>query len=448
MNILYLYSAAQTYTNTVFEHLTALGVFSRHRAFFLDAGKVDSAIDDTSRFDAICVHYSIRLPFNELPVTVVRALKDFRGLKFLFIQDEYDNTYRTWHWIKTLGFQLVFTVVPEAGISRVYPPSEFPRTRFVTNLTGYVPSRLSGDLILLPPSQRSVVVGYRGRALPVAYGALGFEKVKVGQMVRAYCEAHNIVSDIEWTEEARIYGAAWNAFISSCRSMLGSESGSNVFDWDGQIRSEIDTFKAQNPRASDLDVYHAVIRPNEMDGIMNQVSPRIFEAIAARTVLVLFEGEYSGIIKANEHFIPLKKDGSNLAEIFEKLNDKDYVDQMADRAYRDIIGSGEFSYPAFVAMVDREVDKSLLNLAIGESSPTGIEGSAIIKDVGPTPITVSPIRTVITTPSLVPQMRWEKGVWEISVPLWLMWKRVPGPVRALFRPVINCIKRGLASRGQ
>jgi spore maturation protein CgeB len=98
----------------------------------------------------------------------------------------------------------------------------------------------------------------------------------------------------------------------------------------------------------------ALVRSKEIDGIMNQVSPRVFEAIAARTVLVLFEGNYSGVVKAGEHFIPLKKDGSNLAEVVSLLQDGAYVDAMAERAYRDVIASGKYSYKSFVDLVDME----------------------------------------------------------------------------------------------
>ena len=37
------------------------------------------------------------------------------------------------------------------------------------------------------------------------------------------------------TKESRIYGSDWFNFIGSCRSMLGTKSGSNVFDFDGSV---------------------------------------------------------------------------------------------------------------------------------------------------------------------------------------------------------------------
>lgn len=425
-----------------------LSAYSQNRAFFMHVDSQCQATVDLARFDAVCVHYSVRLPFDELSPVVSQALQDFHGLKFLFIQDEYDNTYRAWHWIKSIGFHLVFTVVPDKEISQIYPPKEFPNTRFVSNLTGYAPPVLSQDATILPPSQRTLVIGYRGRPLPARYGALGFEKVAIGKMVREYCERLSISNDIAWTEESRIYGPAWNNFVGSCRAMLGSESGSNVFDWDGCLQAKQNAYKEQHPNASDVEVYEQVVKPIELNGLMNQISPRVFEAIAARTVLVLFEGEYSGIVRPDEHFISLKKDGSNLEEVFRKLEDKDYVDSMAQRAYQHVIGSGEFNYPAFVAMVDRELEQSHRNLSGNERQHHMAKLLPVAIEASPMPITLSPIRAQVIKPSLLPRIEFDAGVLKFCFPVSLIWSRIPEPIRLSFRPMMRRMKLALVSRGQ
>jgi hypothetical protein len=450
MNILYLYNSSQTYTNTVFDHLAALSTLSESRAFFMHVDLHSRATVDMSRFDAVCVHYSVRLPFDDISPAVSSSLQAFVGLKFLFIQDEYDHTHRAWHWIKLIGFHLVFTVVPQPGIERIYPPEEFPGTRFVTNLTGYVPPFVPDPGSILPPSQRTLVIGYRGRPLPLRYGGLGFEKVAIGKMVREYCDRRGIANDVAWTEEARIYGPAWTDFMRSCRAMLGSESGSNVFDWDGSLQARMDAYAQRHPHAAASEIYEQIVKPIELDGVMNQISPRIFEAIAARTVLVLFEGTYSGVVQPDVHFIPLKKDGSNLDEVFSKLEDSNYVDSMADRAYQHVIGGCEFSYPAFVAMVDREVEWSYRELkASGRLDAAVHAQSSQVQDV-PVSITMYPIRASVCSakPRLLPSLEWDTGVLKICVPVTLMWSRVPDPVRVALGPMARFAKSTLVPRGQ
>lgn len=442
-NVLCLYESSQTFTNTVFEHLDSFAKYSEHRWFYCSyAGDLEFNVD-LSRFDAVVIHYSIRLPFDQLSPATARKLSEYPGLKVLFIQDEYDHTYRTWHWIKTLGIQLVFTVVPEANIERIYPPHEFPGTRFLSNLTGYVPDGLISSSMVSPPSSRRLMVGYRGRPLPIRYGRLGMEKVEVGRIVKDYCDAHGIVSDIAWTEESRIYGPGWYDFMLSCRAMLGSESGSNVFDWDGTLPDRIEQYRQQNPQACGDEIYQAVVRSAEIDGLMNQVSPRIFEAIAARTVLVLFEGSYSDVVAAGRHFIPLKKDGSNMAEVVRLLHDGAYLDAMVETAYKDVIASGKYSYRSFARWVDVEIDKSRITL--GQNKGAISDLSASVPRINPVLITTFPIRAEgpqLSCDTLTNTIRGGHGVREKTQRLAIfVWSKLPDAARQFLRPILKRILR-------
>lgn len=451
MNILILYHSAETFTNTVFEHLDAFSRFSAHRYFFCHHDENEPFRVDLSRFDAVVIHFCLRLPYDQISEAAAGRLAAFHGPKVLLIQDEYDHTRRAWHWMNRLGIDLVFTVVPQPHVARIYPPGEFPSTRFVSNLTGYVPEALSEAREVLPPSRRSLLVGYRGRPLPVRYGELGREKVGIGRMVREYCQGRGLACDIEWTEEARIYGAAWYGFVSSCRAMLGSESGSNVFDWDGTLQDRIDEFRAAHPDAGDEEIYRTIVAPAEMPGLMNQVSPRIFESIAFRTVLVLFEGSYSGVVQPWEHYIPLRKDGSNLDEVFERLQDGAFVDAMAERAWQHVIGSGRYSYPEFIRMTDRQIEATAQALA-ASAPPAGRVFDAGGSYDPPTAITSLPIRTpppvlapapdpstsqASASPEVVeawePPSRWTR----LRQAAMLVWSCVPAPVRDVLRPLVN-----------
>jgi hypothetical protein len=423
MNVLYLYNATQTYTNTVFEHISAFHKYSRYRSFYCHQDPLHGINVDLVRFDAIVIHYSLRLPFDQIHESTSERLAEYRGLKALFIQDEYDFTYRTWHWIKRLGITLVFTVVPEAGMARVYPPAEFPGVRFTSCLTGYAPDGLPLAAPAVPPSARSIVIGYRGRRLPARYGQLGLEKVAVGRMVKEYCAAHGIPHDIAWSEEDRIYGEKWYEFMASCRAMLGSESGSNVFDWDGTLKSNLDRYVKEHHGMPAADP-SALISSLEIPGLMNQVSPRIFEAIAFRTALVLFEGAYSGVVEPGRHFIPLKKDGSNLDDVARQLEDRDLVDQMTERAFADVIASGHYSYQSFVRMTDDEIEHAL-------PATSSIERARASGPSTPSPISTSPIRTLLPEPP--PSLLWRM--------LTAVWFLVPERNRAFFTPRLRAIFR-------
>src|SRR5262249_24442315 len=108
----------------------------------------------------------------------------------------------------------------------------------------------------------------------------------------------------------------------------------------------------RNPNVSYEEIHHKYLK--EIDGriVMNQISPKVFEAIAYKTALILFEGEYSGILKPHRHYIPLRKDFSNVDLVLSHLADDEYLEAMAQRAYDDIVASGRYSYERFVRDFD------------------------------------------------------------------------------------------------
>jgi len=375
----------------------------------------------------------VRLPYGQIDDRGADKLGGYSGLKVLFIQDEYDHTNRAKSLIRKIGCHLVFSVVPPRHLESIYPAAEFPGVVFVSNFTGYVPA----DLVALvgatkPPSARSLVVGYRGRPLSMRYGQLGREKVEIGRLVKEYCDARSIPNDIAWSEEARIYGTRWYGFLASCRAMLGSESGSNVFDWDGSLDARIGDYRRANPFASDAEVYRHVVLPQERPGLMNQISPRLFEAIAARTVLVLFEGAYSGVVKPGEHYIALRKDGSNLDQVFELLQDDDYVDGVAQRAYDDIIRSDTYSYRRFVKWVDELIDSSSQRVAWSGEAQDGVIQSTASRHDGVV-VSKMPLRPA------VPAKSFRRYLFQMLMPLRPLWRQVPEPIRDRVRPILGKI---------
>lgn len=376
MKVLILYNESQTYTETVFEHLDAFRKFSKNKFRYLHYENLVKEKNSLKYFESIILHYSVRLPMDQVSEGMADILSEFKGSKCLFIQDEYDNVSRTKYWIKRINFNLVFTVVPRNSIEIVYPKNEFPNVNFVNNLTGYAPENLKSlfEKKILPPSRRNINIGYRGRRLPIRYGDLARDKFKIGISVKRYCQLNNVAHDIEWDEQCRIYGNKWYEFIANCKAMLGTESGSNIFDWDGCLNEDIKKFHESSPSISDEELYDNYIKPLERPGLMNQISPRIFEMAAAGTIMVLYEGEYSNVIYPNRHFLPLKKDLSNLPQIIALLRDDDFIDEMSVRVKKEIIDFGGYGYQQFVEMVDQELSLNTfkpINYLIGTLLPLG-----------------------------------------------------------------------------
>lgn len=367
LNVVILYDDRWSHIGTVHEHLSSFKKYSSFNIFYVPAtfsgqsgdpstwNKLGYAVD-LNIFDVVIVHYSVRLSLRKYFLEgFASQLENFSGLKILFIQDEYDTTEVARSWMDRLQFNIVYTCVPTVGLNFVYPQYRFPSTEFLPTLTGYVPEEMSIENHYIPMGDRKVRIGYRGRILSFYYGDLAREKYIIGVEVKKLALKHGLNVDIEVDDNKRIYGEDWYQFLGSVRGMLGTESGSNIFDFDGKVRSSVEALVSKNPTIAYEEVRKRLLQDHEGLVIMNQISPKIFEAIKLRTALILFVGDYSGVVKPDLHYIPLAKDFSNIDEVFEKLEDVKYLEEITNRAYKDIIASGLYSYENFVKNIDNDV---------------------------------------------------------------------------------------------
>jgi hypothetical protein len=361
LNILILYDDRWSHIRTILEHIDSFRKYSRHQIYLVPASGTNAPDVDLELFDVVIHHYAVRLSLPwYMNDRLARRLSAYEGLKILFIQDEYDTTETARQWIERLKFDIVYTCVPAEGREAVYPKFRFPWVEFLPTLTGYVPEADDLDGFARPMLDRQVRIGYRGRMLSYFYGKLGYEKFRIGVDVRRLAEERGVAVDIEVDDRLRIYGADWYRFLGSVRATLGTESGANIFDFDGLVSGDVQRYLSLTPAASFEEVFEALLEPHEGLVRMNQVSPKIFEAIRLRTALILFEGSYSGVVEPDRHYIPLKKDYSNIDDVFRKLEDLDYLEGITERASCDVVGSGRYSYRSFVEAVDRDIERRVL----------------------------------------------------------------------------------------
>lgn len=353
MDVLIYYNSTQTYTNTVYEHLYSLKRFGLLNWQYAHASGHSDVCTSLVNYQAVGIHYSTRLAFDQISPKLKTNLIRFGGLKFVFLQDDYDNTNFSKRLILELGVKLVFTVVPQESIQYVYGDLISLGIRFVSVRTGYFDDK---DFLvwetLDPPSRRSLFVGYRSRKLSLRYGKLGREKSDIADLLSLFLKEKGIAFDISSEDSERLYGSSWTDFLRSSRITLGTESGCNIFDWYG-ILDEV------------VDREEWILSRLEVDGLMNQISPRIFEAILSRSALALFEGDYSGVLLPWEHYIPIAKDGSNLNVVYEYMSDDVFVDAISQKAFETIRARDDLKWGSFVRNVENEI-KSLA--ASAESS--------------------------------------------------------------------------------
>lgn len=353
--VLVLYNDQTGATQYVREHAESLGRHSRHAIYYAPAN-LDVNVP-WEAFDAVIIHFSVRLAYERpFSPSTFENLKAFTGVKVAFVQDEYERPRFTCKAIRELEIGGVFTTTPPECRHRFYPLDLVGPVEFHRCLTGYVPWTLVGRP-RRPISERRIPIGYRGRVLPYWLGLLAREKYEIGHRVAEICRQRSLAHDIAWTEEARIYGTGWYNFLSDCRSTLGTESGANIIDWDGSLQTALTAALVENPAMTFEQAHSQFLAVHEGVVSMNQVAPKVFEAIALGTPLILYEGHHSGVVQPGEHYLPLKKDLSNIDDVLAAVADDEVLKRLADRAYADVIASGRYSYETFVKNVDGVIER-------------------------------------------------------------------------------------------
>lgn len=362
LNILFLCNkpASAADANTIIDHISAFERYSQHTIYtYSNVGDITPQLN-LEKFDAIVIHYSSSL-VNDYYISPQSKLllRNYPGLKIMFIQDEYRLINKIISEIDYLNIDVLFTCFPEEEMDRIYCPSKLPSLAKYSNLTGYIPQRLLDLSSSIPPiSQRQIDVGYRSRKVPFWLGQLGYEKWHIVEQWNQHVgNDARLNVDISYNEQDRIYGERWIQFLLTCKTTLGVESGASVMDFTGQLQTLVDFHQATYPEDSFEKIQKIYLK--EFEGLykLNQISPRCFEAIALKTVLVLYEGDYSSILTPNKHYIPLKKDFSNITEVINKINNVNYLQDMADRAYGDIAQNSQYHYSSFIQRFDEVIGR-------------------------------------------------------------------------------------------
>jgi hypothetical protein len=342
---------------TVTDHIDAIRRHSRVSVYVLPTlGDLPDGLD-LEAFDGLIIHYNIIMSDDEYLSPLSRwRISRYSGVKAAFIQDEYRFVDATVGVMRALGIEVLFSCVPSDQVDKVYPRSRLPKLAKVANvLTGYVPDALLAAEVL-PYESRTIDVGYRGRRLPPWLGALAQEKVQIAERFVADPATHGLKLDISCDEEDRLYGAAWTDFVGACRAMLGVESGASVFDFDGSIEAAVRNHLAAKPTTPFEELKELYFADLEGRIRLNQISPRSFEAAALGTLMVLYPGEYSGILQPWRHYVPLERDHSNIAQVVETIRDPVRWIEITQQARDEVARSPSYSYQAMVDTVDSTMD--------------------------------------------------------------------------------------------
>jgi hypothetical protein len=377
--IVYRRAPKGIWRSTYGSHLGCFERYSDHEVFYLNTAreKVPDYIRNLDP-DLVIYHYTAvaeRLIPEEFEkhVRTFEFTKDLDCAKALVPHDEqaYSDTLAA--LVRDFRMTHVFTPASPSEWAQIYTGVDLDKVAFRTVLTGYVDDEMVARVAEKAAKHhgRPIDIGYRSSFAWPFYGRHGQLKGAIGDVFAERAPEFGLSTDISSSPRDAILGDAWFDFLLDCKYTIGVEGGSSVLDHDGAVADCTWDYLEEHPSASFEEV-EAVCFPGR-DGEFHYrlVGPRHFEAVMTRTCQVLMEGEYSGVFTPGEHYIELKEDFSNLDDVLRTLKSDDLRKGITDRAYRDIIESGAWTYRAFADYVFAEtlggLDPSTLHAPTPES---------------------------------------------------------------------------------
>ena len=365
------------------------------------------------RFDAIVLHYTLfgegqdRYPFSPL---FERFLDESpNSYKVAFLQDEHHWCRKRFGFLENHGIDCVFTLLkPEHG-ELVYREHAKVDT-VVSHIPGYVGPELvdASGRFSKPMPQRSIDIGYRGRPTPSYMGRGAYEKYEIGLRFGEAASKEGLKLDVSVAEQDRIYGDDWFRFLGDSRGTLGVESGASFLDLEDEVREEYERLARSGREPGIGELERGALGLWDGNIPYRTISPRQFEAAAFGVCQILFEGRYSGLLDPMKHYIPLRKDLSNVGDAIALFRDDIFRSELVENARRDLIDSGRNTYQRFIV---EQFDPVLQDAGVGTERRAAEAGRAALARSTPALLVERSRSTLSYHPVL------SKMLWKVSRPV-------------------------------
>lgn len=330
------------------------------------------------QFDII-IYHDLMLCKRSLPkrFDLVRRrtqpLLGLKGHRLAMVQDEFLQTSILNDYLEEHQIKHIFSVAPESEWGKIYPRL-YGKAKFEHCLTGYIDEVSFGQIRSMEKEglKRKTDICYRAFFNKSYFlGSHGLLKGAIADVVKEAAVDSQLNLEISTNPKDLISGANWYRFLLSSKYVLGVESGSSVLDTDGSIERKVHAYLKKHPDASYAETESACFPGVDGNLKLFTIGPRHLEACMTKTCQLLVEGEYNGILQPWKHYIPIKRDFSNIREVLEIVKKDELREAIVENAYKDIVESGAFSYRAFVNNV---IQKSCENgAALNAPSPEEME---------------------------------------------------------------------------
>jgi hypothetical protein len=312
------------------------------------------AREKLTQYPLVVVLHSVAGDRMSFLLRVARWFRRRRGKLVVFIGNEYDLMAEKIQFLSEAGADYICSQLPLATAAWLYEACRDSRVvpmPHALNPSAYV-SKRNGT--------RPIDIGFVGDLYERLIG--DDERTRIVRYFECRGAELGLTCDIR---SQRMPRAEWAGFLNTCKGVIGAESGTYYLDRDGRILREARAFLAEHPSASFDEVFDQCFRHATSFVSGKAVSSRHFEPIGTRTCQILVEGAYNGILRAGRHYIPVRRDLSDIGDAIRQLLDEGIRQRIVDEAYAYV--RAEHTYAHRVA--------SLLRLVGSGDSPTAVPAS-------------------------------------------------------------------------
>jgi hypothetical protein len=300
----------------------------------------------TFRGDVVLLLHSVFSNACFVPDWLADALRRLPQPKVYFIGNEYKLMPEKMAFAERAGVTLLVSQTQATDIHAAY------RRRLGCAAVG-IPNTGLDESIFRPagnPDDRPIDLGYRADDAPSYLGHR--ERRDMAEYFQSHARRHGLLVDISLSRADRFTEPEWAAFLNRCRGQLGTEAGGDYFDLDDGPRRAVNTFVAAQPNATYEEIHERFFRDRPPTPL-RILSGRQVEAAGTKTAQILFDGQYDGFFVPDRHYIPLRKDFSNVEEAVSKFRDRGVRSRIAEEAYA--LARSEFTYARLIDRVHQAV---------------------------------------------------------------------------------------------
>lgn len=292
------------------------------------------------RLDAVVLLHSVFSNEPHLRGAALERVARLRAPTALFVGNEYKLMPEKMRFAGRLGVRLLVTQLDDPAAQELYRERLGCAVAFVP-YTG-----LDAEIFAPGPglSERPIDLGYRAFDAPLYLG--NDERRLLAETFAREGPRLGLRVDVALGAESRFGEREWAAFLRRCRGQLGSEAGGDYFELDEETRLAVSAYLAERPGARMADVHERFFRnyPRPVSG--RSLSGRVVEAAGTKTAQLLIEGRYGGFFRADEHYIPLRRDLSNLEEAVAIFRDDTVRERLVGAAHETAMT--QLTYPRLV----------------------------------------------------------------------------------------------------